>query len=113
MVGRDRLTWRRLDDEIALFRGTSKRPLLHVSPDPIWPGMFRVRWRDALSDFCNLSRAKDAGLAIALRDLNSKVQEKPSDSTYVRRRRVGPGVVHSEPPRIPVASKGLTLGSGR
>jgi hypothetical protein len=31
-----------------------------VIPDPTYPGMFRVRWPDGLSDMTNLSRAKDA-----------------------------------------------------
>jgi hypothetical protein len=113
VVGGDRLTWRRVGSNLALFRGASKKPVLHVVPDLIWPGMFRVSGPGSLSDFCNLTRAKDAGLAIALRDLNPEVQEKPSDGTHVRGRRVGLGVVPSDLPGIPTASKGLSLGSRR
>jgi hypothetical protein len=63
-----------------------------------------------VSDFCNLSRGKYAAIAIALRDLNSKAQEKPSDGTHVRARRSRLGVPPSDPRRIPARSKGLTLG---
>jgi hypothetical protein len=41
------------------------RPLAHVVPDHVWPGMYRVRWADGtLSDMVNLARAKDAAEAV-------------------------------------------------
>jgi hypothetical protein len=92
IVGGDRLTWRRVVAGLALFRGNSEKPVLHVEPDPIWPGKFRVCRRGVLSDFCNLTRAKDAASNIALRDFNCEVQEKPLDGTYVRARHRGVGV---------------------
>ena len=91
--------------ELALYRGKSRRRLLHVEPDPTWPGMFRVRWHGVLSDFCNLTRAKDAAIAIALRDFNCEAQEKPLDGTYVRARRRGVGVPLPDPSRVPAASR--------
>ena len=110
VFGGDRLTWRRVGDELALYRGKSRRRLLHVEPDPTWPGMFRVRRHGVLSDFCNLTRAKDAAIAIALRDFNCEVQEKPLDGTYVGARRRGVGVPPPDPTRDPAASNKLTFG---
>jgi hypothetical protein len=50
----------------ALHVGGSRTPTLHVVPDPVWPGMWRIRFSDgAKSDMVNLSRAKDAALEIA------------------------------------------------
>lgn len=68
--------------------------------------MFRVRSRVAVSDLCNLTRAKDAALAIALRHLNSEVQEKRSDGTHIRVRRSGLAPQPSDPPRTPARPKG-------
>jgi hypothetical protein len=113
IVGGDRLSWLRFGNDLALFRGKSKKPVLHVAPDPIWPGMFRVRSRGGVSDLCNLSRAKDAGLAIALRDLNSGVQETALDGTHVRGSRRGRMLPPSDPPRIPAAPDALTVRSGQ
>ena len=61
--------------------------------------MFRVRWHGVLSDFCNLTRAKDAAIAIALRDFNCEVQEEPLDGIYIGARRRGVGV---PPQTLPV-----------
>jgi hypothetical protein len=50
----------------ALHVGRSQVPILHVVPDAIQPGMWRIRFPDgALSDMVNLSRAKDAAVDIA------------------------------------------------
>jgi hypothetical protein len=52
-----------------------------VIPDEIYPGMWRVRLPDgSLSDLGNLTRVRDAAMAIALRDLNH--QETPSEAPY-------------------------------
>jgi len=111
VVGRDRLSWRRTGNALALYYGKSEEPLLHVEPDAIRPGMFRVRSGSEISDMVNLTRAKDAALAVALRHLNSKAQEKPSDGTHIRARRSELRAPPSDPPRIPALPKGLTLGS--
>jgi hypothetical protein len=42
-----------------------------VEPDSKWPGMWRVRRGGSISDLVNLSRAKDAAIAIARSDLNA------------------------------------------
>jgi hypothetical protein len=62
--------------------------------------MFRVRSADALSDMTNLSRAKDAAIAAALRVLNSKVQEKAPRGTHVREKRSELGAVLPDTNRI-------------
>lgn len=110
IVGSDRFLWRRVGSDLALYRGNSKKPLLLVVPDAKWPGMFRVRLSSgSLTDFGNLTRAKDAGLAIALRDLNCEAQEKPSEGTHVHARpRLG--IPPSDRARVPAASKKLAVG---
>ena len=87
IVGRDRLFWRSDGQRLWLFHRTSHCPLIGVEPDSKYPKMFRVRYRDgALSDMVNLTRAKDAAIAIALRSLNSGAQESPLAAAYVRKK---------------------------
>ena len=48
--------------------GSGTRSLATVIPDAQWPGMWRIAWPDGrISDMANLSRAKDAAMAIAER----------------------------------------------
>lgn len=48
--------------------------LAEVVPDGEWPGMYRVHTGGGkLSDMVNLTRAKDAAKALALRHLNEPV----------------------------------------
>lgn len=76
IVGRDRLMWRKEGDHLYLYHRSSGRPLVGVVPDLKYLGMFRVWYPNAaLSDFVNLTRAKDAAAVFALRRLNSKAQE--------------------------------------
>jgi hypothetical protein len=50
--------------------------------------MWRIRFPDGrLSDMANLTRAKDAAVACALRSLNSQAQETLTEATYVRNKR--------------------------
>jgi hypothetical protein len=53
--------------QYALRYGSAKHPVAEVMPDKTWPGMWRVRYDGNLSDMANLSRAKDAAMAIAER----------------------------------------------
>lgn len=87
IVGRDRLAWHLAGDLLVLRRGRSTDALAAVETDPKWAGMFRVRCGGELSDMVNLTRAKDAAVVLALRSLNSKVQEKPPEASGVRERR--------------------------
>ena len=48
------------------------RLLATVEPDRQWAGMYRVRFRDGhLTDIANISRARDAAVALALSDINA------------------------------------------
>jgi hypothetical protein len=52
----------------ALHYGSACSPMVTVVPDINWPGMYRLAWPDGrLSDMANLSRAKDAAVAICER----------------------------------------------
>src|SRR5262249_33764167 len=63
-----RLAWR----GFALHRWQTKMPLLHVVPDTVCPGMWRIRSPDGrLTDMANLTRAKDAAVSLALEALNA------------------------------------------
>ena len=48
-----------------------RRVVATIEPDSKWPGMWRVRCGGSISDLVNLSRAKDAAIAIARSDLNA------------------------------------------
>jgi hypothetical protein len=87
IVGRGDLNWRRGDDNntFALHLGNSRAPLLSVVPDCACRGMWRVSLWGGLSDFTNLTRALDAGAALALAELNEKHnQETAPDGPPVR-----------------------------
>jgi hypothetical protein len=78
IVGRDRLNWRNADGRLFLHHGNNRNPLLTVEPDSKYTGMYRIRFAEGgLSDMVNLTRAKDAAIALALQSLNSEVQETP------------------------------------
>ena len=53
----------------AVWRGDilfiGRRKLASIISDPIWPGMWRAKIGDHLTDLCNRTRAKDAALTIA------------------------------------------------
>jgi hypothetical protein len=72
IVGRDKLNWRKTADGYALHLGRSRKALLTVLPDAVYPGMWRVLCQVKRSDMVNLSRAKDAGFSIALGLLNHR-----------------------------------------
>ena len=55
------------------LRLSTGRLLATVGPDRHWAGMYRVRLPNGqLTDMVNLSRAKDAAIALALTNLNNK-----------------------------------------
>lgn len=57
---------------LALHYGKSRKPLAHVVPDGKYPKMWRIQWPDgSLSDMVNLSRAKDAAMVLAMRQLST------------------------------------------
>ena len=92
VVGRDRLKWRRHADGRLFLIHRKRNPLVIVEPDSKHTGMYRVRFPDGgLSDMVNLTRAKDAAFAFALRSLNVATQETPPDRPYVRAKRAVAG----------------------
>ena len=107
IVGRDRFWWRRAGDVLILQRGKSRKPLTQVEPDLTWHGLFRVRAAGGLSDLLNLTRAKDAALTAALRHLNYKAQEKPSQVAYVRHEPRQVGMPLADRKQAPAPSKRL------
>lgn len=113
VIGGDRLTWRRVGDALTLSYGKSQKPIVQVEPDPRWPGMFRVRSGRAVSDIVNLTRAKDAAVSLALHSLNSMAQEKLSDASYIRFRRLSVGPPRPELPGAPAPPTRLPLRSRR
>ena len=72
IVGCDRLNWRHADGQLFLHHGNNRNPLLTVERDLEYTGMYRIRFPDGgVSDMANLTRAKDAAIALALQSLNS------------------------------------------
>ncbi len=58
-----------------LLYGRARCPLATVVPDTRWPDMWRIAWPDGqISDMVNLTRAKDAAVAIAERGPPSRYQ---------------------------------------
>ena len=56
-----------------------RRVLARIEPDATWPGMWRVRLPDGrLTDMVNISRARDAARALAVRILNT--EERPPEA---------------------------------
>jgi hypothetical protein len=65
-------------DELRLGR----RTVAAIEPDREWPGMWRARSGEHLSDMTNRTRAKDAAVCLALADLNTR--EKPAEAPRIR-----------------------------
>jgi hypothetical protein len=105
IVGRDRLHWRHADDHWHLYHASSPTPLLTVEPDATYAGMYRIRFPDGrLSDMVNLTRAKDAACVLALRSLNSAVQEPPPQARSLD---ATPSKGHQEPQSLGEAADGV------
>ena len=88
MIESNQLTWRTIENGFALHRWQTKTPLLHVVPDTVYPGMWRIiRSPDGrLTDMANLTRAKDAAVFIALEILNAgkRGRQSPLEAAPVR-----------------------------
>jgi hypothetical protein len=50
--------------------------LVKIRPDDLWPGMWRVTTPSGISDLTNLSRARDAALALGLTIFNKEHAEE-------------------------------------
>ena len=87
----------------ALHYGSAQNPLATVVPDDRWPGMWRIASPDGrLSDMVNLSRAKDAAVAIAERG-------PPVEETGERLSLANIIPVGEAPKASPVRPKGKTV----
>ena len=59
--------------------------LAEIEPDDLWPGLWRVITPSGVSDLVNLSRARDAAVALSLAALNkSHNQETALEAPPVR-----------------------------
>jgi hypothetical protein len=59
-----------------------KRPMLiEVLPDDQWPGVYRVHYQGKISDMVNLTRAKDAAVAMVAASLNALQKPRPFSPT--------------------------------
>jgi hypothetical protein len=93
----DRFVWKGLN-----LHGKGKLVAV-VEPDPVYPGMFRFRLPGGgLSDMVNLTRAKDAALAAAVR-------------AHLRPSICPPGAAHIEEnePRLPYPTPAAAIAVGR
>jgi hypothetical protein len=94
-----KLSWRFEGGKHVLYRQGSKTPVLSVVADQIYPGMWRILDRDGnLSDLGNITRIKDAAVAIAMADYDNQVRrrvERRAGSPYSDSRAAG---LPSQPP---------------
>jgi hypothetical protein len=98
MIESGELNWRKGAHGFTLHLRQAKSPLLHVVPDNTYSGMWRIRLSDGrLTAMVNLTRAKDAGLSVALASLNAKKKD------YRESARVTPPVRSGEAPLMGVA----------
>jgi hypothetical protein len=62
MYGRPQLTWHKSGADWALHIQGRRGAMLHVVPDAVYPGMWRVKRPDgSLSDMANLSPTSPTG----------------------------------------------------
>ncbi len=81
IYGRKDFAWRECPDGWALRAIGHRSAIVHVVPDGVWPGMWRIRYRDGrLSDMANLSWARDSAVAAAMRLLDPRRQAEQSVS---------------------------------
>ena len=63
-----------------LKQGKRAMPI-DVLPDDQWPGMYRVHYQGKISDMVNLTRAKDAAVAMVAASLNALQKPRPFSPT--------------------------------
>jgi len=85
----------------ALHYGSAQTPMVTAVPDVMWPRMFRLRWPDgSTSDNANLTRCKDAALALCAPGRNPQcfrwhLSDKPTEG----RTCAGPARAHQDTAR--------------
>lgn len=70
------LTWS--GDDLRLGR----RTVATIEPDQEWPGMWRARAGEHLTDVVNRTRAKDAAICLVVADLNAR--QRPAGAPPMR-----------------------------
>ena len=73
MYGTKDLTW---TDNCLRY---GRRIVAAIEPDREWPGLWRARSGEHLSDMTNRTRAKDAAVCLVVADLNAR-QRRAADS---------------------------------
>jgi hypothetical protein len=63
-----------------LMHGKRRMPI-EVLPDDQWPGMYRANYQGKISDMVNLTRAKDAAVAMVAASLNALQKARPFSPT--------------------------------
>ncbi len=63
-----------------LMQGKRAMPI-EVLPDDQWPGLYRVHYQGKISDMVNLTRAKDAAVAMVAASLNASQKPRPFSPT--------------------------------
>jgi hypothetical protein len=81
IYGRKDFTWSKHADGWALHAIGHRNAIVHVVPDGVWPGMWRIRHPGGqLSDMANLTWAKDGAIAVAMRLLDPRRRiEQPAN----------------------------------
>src|SRR5262245_28012367 len=73
IYSRKDFTWDECPDGWALHAIGHRSAIVHVVPDGVWPGMWRIRHPDGrLSDMANLTWVKDGAIAMAMRLLDPR-----------------------------------------
>jgi hypothetical protein len=73
IYSRKDFSWHEQSDGWALHAIGHRSAIVHVVPDGVRPGMWRIRHPDGrLSDMANLTWAKDGAIAVAMRWLDPR-----------------------------------------
>ena len=79
IYGRKDFAWGEHPDGWALHAIGHPSAIVHVVPDGVWPGMWRIRHPGRLSGLANLTWAKDGAIAVAMRllDPRRRIEQRP------------------------------------
>jgi hypothetical protein len=100
-INSSRLSWK----DNKLYRQGSRAALLSVVPDARYPGMWRVQFLNGrLSGMVNKTRAKDAGISIALQLLEAS-ERRAGDAVACSNKQGLGGMAFAPEPRPAVAAQ--------
>ncbi len=90
IYSRKDFAWRKGPDGWDLHAIGHRSAIVHVVPDGVWPGMWRICYRDGrLSDMANLSWARDGAVAVAMRLVDPRRQAEQRVSRDPSMRQTG------------------------